>query len=108
MKGLMVKGAARSGISLLAGLLRCGRCGRKLHVAYSGTHSQVPRYHCRGAALNHGSDFCISFGGLRVAEAVSREVIAVLTPAAVEAALTSAAYAAGRGRGKAILSHGDQ
>jgi hypothetical protein len=21
----------------------------------------VPRYHCRGAALNHGADFCISF-----------------------------------------------
>ncbi len=96
MKGLMVKGAARRGISLLAGLLRCRRCGRKLHVAYSGTHSQVPRYHCRGAALNHGSDFCISFGGLRVDEALSREVIAVLAPAAVEAALKSAAGAAGK------------
>jgi DNA invertase Pin-like site-specific DNA recombinase len=36
MKGLMVRGAVRRGSSLLAGLLRCGRCGRKLHVAYSG------------------------------------------------------------------------
>jgi DNA invertase Pin-like site-specific DNA recombinase len=91
MKGLMVKGAARRGATLLAGLLRCRRCGRKLHVAYSGTRGQVPRYHCRGAALNHGSDFCISFGGLRVDEAVSREVIAVLAPGAVDAALKSAA-----------------
>jgi hypothetical protein len=34
MKGLMVRGAARKGSSLLAGLLRCGRCGRTLHIAY--------------------------------------------------------------------------
>ena len=96
MRGLMVKGAARRGASLLAGLLRCRRCGRKLHVAYSGTHSQVPRYHCRGAALNHGSDFCISFGGLRVDEAVTCEVLAVLAHGAIEAALKSATDAAGK------------
>jgi DNA invertase Pin-like site-specific DNA recombinase len=90
MKGLMVRGAPREGSSLLAGLLRCARCGRKLHVAYSGANRQVPRYHCRGAALNHGGDFCISFGGHRVDEAVEREVIAVLTPGAIDAALKSA------------------
>ena len=33
----MSKGALRRGEALLAGLLRCGHCGRKLHVAYSGT-----------------------------------------------------------------------
>lgn len=43
-------GAAKSGPALLAGLLRCGRCGRKLHVAYSGVEGRVPRYHCRGGA----------------------------------------------------------
>src|SRR5208283_2943075 len=31
-----VKGAVRRGEILLAGLLRCGHCGRKLHVFYSG------------------------------------------------------------------------
>ena len=31
-----VSGAVRRGELLLAGLLRCGHCGRKLHVAYSG------------------------------------------------------------------------
>jgi hypothetical protein len=96
MKGLMVRGAARRGPSLLAGLLRCGQCGRKLHVAYSGTRGQVPRYHCRGGALNHGADFCISFGGLRVDEAISREVVAVLAPGAIEAALKSATDGAGK------------
>jgi len=86
MKGLMVKGAVRRGPSLLPGLLRCGRCGRRLHVSYSGVGGYVPRYSCRGAMLNHGADRCISFGGLRVDEAIDREVLRVLTPAAVDAA----------------------
>jgi DNA invertase Pin-like site-specific DNA recombinase len=90
MKGMMVRGAAREGRSLLAGLLRCGRCGRKLHVAYSGNDGKVPRYSCRGAAINHGADRCISFGGLRVDGAVESEVLRVLTPGAIEAALDNA------------------
>jgi DNA invertase Pin-like site-specific DNA recombinase len=96
MKGVMVRGAAREGRSLLAGLLRCGRCGRKLHVAYSGNDGKVPRYSCRGAAINHGADRCISFGGLRVDAAVEGEVLRVLTPGAIEAALDSAQCAAGQ------------
>jgi DNA invertase Pin-like site-specific DNA recombinase len=83
MKGVMVRGAAREGRSL-AGILRCGRCGRKLHVAYSGNDGKVPRYSCRGAAINHRADRCISFGGLRVDAAVEGEVLRVFTPAAVE------------------------
>lgn len=94
MKGAMARGAVRRGPSLLAGLLRCGHCGRRLHVAYSGSTGQVPRYQCRGAHLNHGAAWCIGFGGLRVDEAIEREVLRVLTPGAIEAALTTAANAA--------------
>jgi len=94
MKGVMVRGAPREGRSLLAGLLRCGRCGRKLHVAYSGNDGKVPRYSCRGAAINHGADRCISFGGLRVDAAVESEVLRVLTPGAIEAALDNAQHTA--------------
>ena len=65
-KGLMVRGAVRKGEALLAGLLRCGHCGRKLHVSYSGSNGNTGRYHCRGAQLNHGTDPCIGFGSLRV------------------------------------------
>ena len=61
-KGFPVRGAVRRGETLLAGMLRCGHCGRKLHVAYSGTRGDVGRYHCRGALLNHGTEPCISFG----------------------------------------------
>lgn len=64
---------ARHG-SLLAGLLRCARCGRMLHVAYTGLNS-VPRYSCQGAHLNHGGSKCIAFGGLRPDEAVAGEIL---------------------------------
>jgi Recombinase len=39
--GLMVRGSVRRGKTLLAGLLRCGHCGRKLHVAYGGKHGEA-------------------------------------------------------------------
>lgn len=86
-KGMMVRGAVRRGETLLAGLLRCGHCGRKLHVAYSGTRGDVGRYHCRGAMINHGTAPCISFGSLRVDQAVSTEVLRLLQPLGIDAAI---------------------
>jgi hypothetical protein len=43
MKGEMVRGAVRRGEGLLAGLLRCRRCGRKLHVGYGGQGGNTAR-----------------------------------------------------------------
>ncbi|WP_324718083.1 recombinase family protein [Carboxydochorda subterranea] len=90
--GARVRGPAREGSSLLAGLLRCGRCGRKLQVTYSGTRGNVPRYHCRGAAINHGTDWCISFGGLAVDRGMEQAILRVLEPAALEAAVRAEAH----------------
>ena len=81
------RGPAKKGPALLSGLVRCGRCGRKLHVTYAGVGGQVPRYHCRGGHINHGSRFCISFGGLRVDETVVATVLDALQPAGIEASL---------------------
>src|ERR1700685_3077364 len=83
------RGAVRRGGGLLAGLFRCGHCGRKLHVAYSGTKGDVARYHCRGALINHGVERCISFGSLRVDSAVAAEVIERIQPLGVEASLAA-------------------
>ena len=91
MKSRMEAKAGRGGRSLLAGLLRCRRCGRMLHVAYSGSRSEVPRYHCRGAHLNHGAAWCISFGGLRPDQAVAAAVLKAVEGNAVEAAVEVAA-----------------
>jgi excisionase family DNA binding protein len=86
-KSFMSRGSVRRGEALLAGLLRCGHCGRKLHVAYSGENGSSGRYHCRGGHLNHGTDWCISFGGMRIDRAVGAEVIERLQPLGVEAAI---------------------
>jgi excisionase family DNA binding protein len=86
-KGLMARGSVRRGDALLAGLLRCGHCGRRLHVTYSGTQGFCVRYNCRGGNLNHGAERCIAFGGLRVDAAVAAEALRLLAPLGTEAAL---------------------
>ena len=86
-KGLMVRRSVRRGDTLLAGLLRCGHCGRKLHVAYGGAHGDAGRYHCKGSFVNHGGDRCISFGSLRVDQAVGTEIMRLLKPLGIEATL---------------------
>ena len=55
-------GAAKKGRALLSGLLRCGRCGRKLMVVYTGRNCDVARYMCGRGALNNAEARCISFG----------------------------------------------
>jgi excisionase family DNA binding protein len=101
MRGAMARGALRRGEALLAGLLRCAHCGRKLHVAYGGSRGTVARYHCKGAAINHGSpQGCISFGSLRVDEAVCREVLSALRPIGVQAALRAIEQRADDGQDK--------
>jgi len=87
MKGEMARGSLGRGEALLVGLLRCGHCGRKLHVAYGGIGARVSRYHCRGAFINHGVARCISFGALRVDQSVAAEVLRVLQPLGLEASL---------------------
>lgn len=81
------KGAARGGPALLAGLLRCGKCGRKLFVAYGGRGGRVPRYACEGGRGSRGSAACQSLGGGRVDLAVAGAVLEAVQPAGVRAAL---------------------
>jgi DNA invertase Pin-like site-specific DNA recombinase len=78
-------GAARNGQALLAGLLRCRRCGRKLTVRYTGSGHDVLRYSCMRGFLDNGEPRCIAFGGITVDAAIGREVLRVVQPAAIEA-----------------------
>jgi DNA invertase Pin-like site-specific DNA recombinase len=78
-------GAVKNGQALLAGLLRCSRCGRKLTVRYTGSGHDVLRYSCMRGWLDNGEPRCIAFGGIRVDEAIGREVLRVVEPAAIEA-----------------------
>lgn len=86
-KGMMVRGAVRKGEALLTGLLRCGHCGRRLLVSYNGTKGDVGRYNCDATRRNPSVDPCISFGALRVDEAVGAEIVRLLQPLGVEAAI---------------------
>ena len=90
-KGMMVRGAVRTGEALLAGLLRCGHCGRRLLVSYNGTKGDIGRYNCDATRSNPGGPPCISFGALRVDEAVGAEIVRLLQPLGVEAAIRAIA-----------------
>lgn len=80
-------GAIKKGPGMLAGLLRCRRCGRKLTVRYTGNGHDVLRYTCNRGWLDNGEARCIAFGGIPVDEAIGREVLKAVQPAAVEAAV---------------------
>ena len=80
-------GAAKGGAALLSGLLRCGRCGRKLHVGYVGKGGRVTRYLCRAANQSRGAEPCINFGGLRVDQVVVGAVLDAVQPLGIEASI---------------------
>jgi hypothetical protein len=94
VRGRAKPGAVKCGAALLAGLLRCRRCGRKLAVRYSGHDHDMLRYACLLGHLDSGLPRCISFGGTAVDEAISGEVLRVVQPGAVEAAVLASQEAA--------------
>ena len=87
MKGAMVRGSPKRGEALLAGLLRCGRCGCKLYVAYSSHHGN--RYECHDTHGTAGIR-CTSFGGWHADQLVSQLVLLRLTPLGIQASLEAA------------------
>lgn len=78
--------SGRGGRALLAGLLACGRCGRRLPVVYAGKTPR-PTYRCDRPNLMLGLKRCLGFGGARVEAAVASELIRAVEPMAIEAAL---------------------
>ena len=86
-RGDAVRGAVRSGLGLLVGLLRCGHCGRKLHVEYpSQGHT---RYACMSSRLDPDGVCCVRTNGLQADELVTEEVVRCLSPLGIDAALTA-------------------
>jgi hypothetical protein len=89
LPGTEQAGAAKRGAALLAGLIRCRRCGQKLTVHYTGRNHDVPRYAFRRGWLDSGEPRCIAFGGLHVDDAIEEELLRVLEPGAIEAAVAA-------------------
>jgi DNA invertase Pin-like site-specific DNA recombinase len=96
--------AIRAGQGLLVGLLRCGHCGRKLHVRYWGGRGTNARYLCKGD-YDDGGQYCIGFGGGLVDRRVGQELLKMISPLGVEASLRALEeLSAGDAAQRAILS----
>src|ERR1700761_3259127 len=96
--------AVRAGQGLLVGLLRCGHCGRKLHVRYWGGRGTNARYLCKGD-YDDGGQYCIGFGGSSVDRRVGQELLKGIEPLGGEASLRALdELGAGDGAQRAALS----
>src|SRR6202521_2356853 len=78
--------AVRAGQGLLVGLLRCGHCGRKLHVRYWGGRGTNARYLCKGD-YDDGGQYCVGFGGASVDHRLGQELLRVISPLGVNASI---------------------
>src|SRR5215207_7770173 len=85
-------GVARAGSALLSGLARCGRCGRRMTVRYHlRAQATVPEYVCARQQTDYGQgERCQALAGVCVDALVTGQVLAALTPAAVEVSLRAA------------------
>ena len=80
-------GAVRTGHGLLAGLLRCGRCGRRLYVRYWGKAGTAARYLCLGDFAAAGGRYCVGFGGATVDRRFGDDIVRVLSPLGIRASV---------------------
>jgi DNA invertase Pin-like site-specific DNA recombinase len=80
--------AVRGGQGLLTGLLRCGRCGRKLHIRYWGKSGTAARYLCSGDFAT-GGQYCLGFGGATVDQRLSDEILQAISPHGLDASIAA-------------------
>lgn len=85
-------GALRQGASLLGGLLRCGRCGRRMVVLYSGPKNHHA-YNCTRNSAGYGEPLCQGLSGPALDDLIAGRVLAAVEPAALEASLAAVAGA---------------
>jgi DNA invertase Pin-like site-specific DNA recombinase len=84
-------GAVRYGPALLTGLLRCGRCRRRMTVGYHvDAGKSRTSYNCGGARAEWGGPVCQRMSGHCIDQAVTGAVLQALTPAAVAVSLQAA------------------
>lgn len=83
-------GAPRQGTALLGGLLRCGRCGRRMLVRYGGANHR-PWYGCVRGATDYAEPLCQSLSGAVLDDLAARRILAAVQPAALEASLAAVA-----------------
>lgn len=84
-------GAPRNGPAVLAGLVRGGRCGRRLVVRSSGPKNR-PTDTCTRGSADYGEPLCQGLSnGSALDELVAQQLLAAVQPAALEASLAAVA-----------------
>jgi len=78
--------SGRGGRALLAGLICCARCGRRLNVAYTGRRYPRPVYRCDKPNVQLGQRRCFSLAGKRIDETIAAQMLLAAAPMATEAA----------------------
>jgi DNA invertase Pin-like site-specific DNA recombinase len=84
-------GAPRNGPAALAGLVRCGRCNRRMVVRYAGPRNR-PSYTCTRGSADYAEPLCQGLSnGTALDDLVARQLLAAVEPAALEASLAAVA-----------------
>ena len=79
---------AREGPALLQGLVRCGVCGLPMRIFYrSRRQGLLPDYVC-AEDIRHGGKKCQQIPGAGIDEAIGQLLVEVVSPLALEVALT--------------------
>lgn len=79
-------GVPRSGESLLAGLLICGRCGLRMTTYYTNNRNKL-RYICDRSYSSYGKNICQSLVGKGLDELITKQILEAIKPSALEVSL---------------------
>lgn len=82
-------GAPKKGQALLQGILRCGRCGARMRLQYSGPHGEFPVYTCVYAQTEYAAKRCQEVRGLGLDAEAERVLLAALAPDQLALALSA-------------------
>ncbi|MCP5088191.1 MAG: recombinase family protein [Rhodobacteraceae bacterium] len=82
-------GVPRKGQALLQGIVRCGRCGRKMRMRYSGPEGNYPVYECVYAVSEYSGPRCQEVRGLGLDAQVEKLLLEALEPDKLELALAA-------------------
>ena len=82
------RGAPREGLALLQGIVRCGRCGRRMTVRYLKNGS-IPSYECNSVHSHYAGSNCQSMRGDEIDAAVAQAFLEAMRPAQLEVSMAA-------------------
>lgn len=87
MKKRASRKSGRGGRALLTGMLRCGKCSRRMRTFYGSAKLHPYRYQCRGDDGHVGAGLCIGIGGLAIDKLLTAQILEAVSLRAIDAAM---------------------